>query len=130
MSGIDPAVEVQAIKEAITEHLRERYGRTLLVLRDSEAFTDLMLGAGLARERRDVRVNPHGTTTEILTVTVPPLMRVAHGEGQLGLLFQNLPGLALSHWIAASEILRSGLRASDIAITEPVAGDIIVALTA
>lgn len=129
MNAADPAVEAQAIEEAITEYLRGTFGGALRVLRDPEAFAQLMLGAGLGWRNTDVRVNPNGTTTEVETLTVPSLIWVGSMSGQLDLMFDNLVGLPATQWTAASETLRSGFRAAAIAVTERDDGRIVVTLT-
>lgn len=129
MSAADPTVEAQAIEEAITEYLRDTFGGALRVLRDPEAFAQLMLGAGLGWRRTDPRVNPNGTVTEVETLTVPSLIWVGSMAGQLDLMFESLPGLGYAHWVAASDTLRSGFGAAAIVVTERDDGRIVVTLT-
>ncbi|KMV19593.1 hypothetical protein ACT17_05955 [Mycolicibacterium conceptionense] len=129
MSAADPTVEAQAIEEAITEYLRGTFGGALRVLRDPEAFAQLMLGAGLGWRRTDARVNPNGTVTEVETLTVPTLVWVGCMNGQLAMVFENLLGLPATQWAAASETLRSGFRAATIETAEHTDGNIVVTLT-
>lgn len=129
--GSQETMRAKARVCAVIDKLRESFGRTLEVLRDQEAFTALMIGAGLATQSCHTRVNPNGTTTELTTLTVPNLVAVNCERESMVLSFKMPVGSSIASWLDAEATLRSGLRASSLAISEPVGGfieiEIIVA---
>lgn len=129
-AGNDDAVRAQALAFAVHNKLRKAFGRTFEVLRDQEAFTALMMGAGLATQTCQTRVNPNGTTTELTTVTIPSLLTVDCERESMVLTFEMPVGSSSADWVAAEQVLRSGLRASSLAVTEPVGGHVQVTITA
>ncbi|WP_100524644.1 hypothetical protein [Mycobacteroides abscessus] len=128
-SGSDDAVRATAVVLAVTNKLRKSFGRTFEVLRDQEAFTALMVGAKLASQSRETRINPNGTTTELTTITVPSLVAVTCEGESMVLSFEMTMGSSIASWLDAEATLRSGLRASSLAISEPVGGFIEIEIT-
>lgn len=120
----------EARRRAVEEHLRDRFGRTLSVLHDPNLFAELMIQANLHRVKKEVRINPTGSTTVVTEVKVPTLLGAAANARWLSLLFEGNIGQTLSDWTTASEVLRSGLRASMIDISELRSGQFKVALAA
>lgn len=123
------AIVDEARRRVASEHLRDAFGRTLAVLTNADNVTELLITAGLVAARIDVRVNPNGTTTEVTTAIVPTLLAVDCTRNTLTLLFEGIMGQTLQHWTSASEVLRSGLRALQIRITEPRGGQYQVELS-
>lgn len=128
-SGSDDAVRATAVVLAVTNKLRKSFGRTFEVLRDQEAFTALMVGAKLASQSCETRINPNGTTTELTTLTVPSLVAVTCEGESMVLSFKMPVGSSIASWLDAEATLRSGLRASSLAISEPVGGFIEIKIT-
>lgn len=127
--GSQETMRAKARVCAVTNKLRESFGRTFEVLRDQEAFTALMVGAKLASQSCEMRINPNGTTTELTTLTVPSLVAV-NCEGESMVLSFKMPvGSSIASWLDAEATLRSGLRASSLAISEPVGGFIEIEIT-
>lgn len=114
---------------AVIDKLRQLFGRTFEVLCDQEAFTALMIGAGLAIQSCETRINPNGTTTELTTLTVPSLVAVNCERESMVLSFKMPVGSSIASWLDAEATLRSGLRASSFAISEPVGGFIEIEIT-
>ncbi|SHT85957.1 Uncharacterised protein [Mycobacteroides abscessus subsp. bolletii] len=114
---------------AVIDKLRQLFGRTFEVLCDQEAFTALMIGAGLAIQSCETRINPNGTTTELTTLTVPNLVAVNCERESMVLSFKMPVGSSIASWLDAKATLRSGLRASSLAISEPVGGFIEIEIT-
>ncbi|AKP58846.1 hypothetical protein [Mycobacteroides abscessus] len=114
---------------AVIDKLRQLFGRTFEVLCDQEAFTALMIGAGLAIQSCETRINPNGTTTELTTLTVPNLVAVTCERESMVLSFKMTMGSSITNWLDAEATLRSGLRASSLAISEPVGGFIEIEIT-
>ncbi|WP_079626872.1 hypothetical protein [Mycobacteroides abscessus] len=114
---------------AVIDKLRQLFGRTFEVLCDQEAFTALMIGAGLAIQSCETRINPNGTTTELTTLTVPSLVAVNCERESMVLSFKMPVGSSIASWLDAEATLRSGLRASSLAISEPVGGFIEIEIT-
>lgn len=123
-------VRAEAQRRLVIEHVRGRFGRTLAVLRDPDALAALMDAAGLTRATVDTRVNPIGTTTDITTVHVPRLVAVGCTQDVIAAVFDLEIGQTLSAWTHAAEVLRTGLRANDIEISEPHGGQVQLILTA
>ncbi|SIL26378.1 transposase [Mycobacteroides abscessus subsp. abscessus] len=69
--GSQETMRAKARVCAVTNKLRESFGRTFEVLCDQEAFTALMVGAKLAIRSCETRINPNGTTTELTTLNRP-----------------------------------------------------------
>lgn len=126
------AAEVRAAaqRRLVIEHVRGRFGRTLAVLRDADAVAALMDAAGLTRATANTRVNPTGTTTEVTTVHVPRLVAVGCTTDVIAAVFELEVGQTLTTWSRAAEVLRTGLRATDIEISEPRGGQVQLILTA
>jgi hypothetical protein len=120
----------EARLRAVTEHLHDRFGHALAVLHDPDLFVTLMTHARLVHTKKEIRVNPTGTTTEITTVTVPRLLAVACNTDCMSLLFDGNIGHTLAGWATSSDILRSGFRATSLQISEPKGGQFQVALGA
>lgn len=125
----EDAVRAQALARAVSDKLRESFGHTFEVLRDPQAFTALMIGANLATQSCETRINPNGTTTELTTVTLPSLIAVNYVRDTLFLTFEMPVGSSSADWVAAERVLRSGLRASSLDVAEPVGGHIQVRIS-
>lgn len=127
--GSQETMRAKARVLVVTNKLRESFGRTFEVLRDQEAFTALMVGAKLAIQSCETRINPNGTTTELTTLTVPNLVAVNCEREAMVLSFKMPVGSSIASWLDAEATLRSGLRASSLAISEPVGGFIEIEIT-
>ena len=123
------AVRAEAQRRLVIEHIRGRFGRTLAVLRDADAVAALMDAAGLTRATMETRVNPTGTTTAITTVHVPRLVAVGCTIDVIAAVCELEIGQTLTAWTHAAEVLRTGLRATDIEISEPHGGQVQLNLT-
>ncbi|RDH13561.1 hypothetical protein [Tsukamurella pulmonis] len=118
----DAEVQQEALRRVIVEHVNDAFGRSLEVLRDPHGLAALMMSAGLGTSRAEDRVNPNGTVTKVTTTIVPLLRAVDAHADVLILQFDGVVGTTLAHWTTATEVLRSGLRARSIGITEPYGG--------
>ncbi|SKM81211.1 Uncharacterised protein [Mycobacteroides abscessus subsp. massiliense] len=127
--GSQETMRAKARVCAVIDKLRQLFGRTFEVLCDQEAFTALMIGAGLAIQSCETRINPNGTTTELTTLTVPSLVAVNCERESMVLSFKMPVGSSIASWLDAEATLRSGLRASSLAISEPVGGFIEIEIT-
>ncbi|CPR39999.1 Uncharacterised protein [Mycobacteroides abscessus] len=127
--GSQETMRAKARVCAVIDKLRQLFGRTFEVLCDQEAFTALMIGAGLAIQSCETRINPNGTTTELTTLTVPNLVAVTCERESMVLSFKMTMGSSITNWLDAEATLRSGLRASSLAISEPVGGFIEIEIT-
>lgn len=123
------AVRAEARKQLAVDGVRDTFSRTLVVLRNRERLAELLTHAGLTNSKTVTRVNPTATTTEVTTVTVPRLATVECAGNVMVVAFDGNLGQTLSHWEGASEVLRSGLRATAIQITEPTGGRYRVQIT-
>ncbi|MFZ2241679.1 MAG: hypothetical protein WAV90_19355 [Gordonia amarae] len=123
------AARAEKRKRLAVDGVRDTFSRTLVVLRNRERLADLLTHAGLTDSKIETRVNPTATTTEVTTITVPRLATVECAGNVMVVAFDGNPGQTLSHWVGASEVLRSGLRATTIQISEPSGGRFRVQIT-